>query len=61
MEEEIGGEEMMSIDRKVVKEVYGSLGEDVFDWVDFLIEVMIGYGMGYEEDERVRGIEEEIK
>ncbi|BDG78752.1 MULTISPECIES: phosphoserine phosphatase RsbU [Bacillus] len=61
IEHQIPPEEIISIHRKVLKELYPSLPEDVFHSLDFLIEVMIGYGMAYQEHQTLRGIQQEIK
>ncbi|BBP87309.1 hypothetical protein BsIDN1_09270 [Bacillus safensis] len=51
----------MSVHRKVIQELYPDLPEDVFHSLDFLIEVMIGYGLAYQEHLTLRGIQQEIK
>nr|2J70_A Chain A, PHOSPHOSERINE PHOSPHATASE RSBU [Bacillus subtilis] len=61
IEHQIPPEEIISIHRKVLKELYPSLPEDVFHSLDFLIEVMKGYGMAYQEHQTLRGIQQEIK
>lgn len=55
IEHQIPPEEIISIHRKVLKELYPSLPEDVFHSLDFLIEVMIGYGMAYQEHQTSGG------
>lgn len=61
IEHQVPPEEIISIHRKVVKELYPDLPEDVFHSLDFLIEVMIGYGMAYQEHQSLRDIQQEIR
>lgn len=49
IEHQIPPEEIVSVHRKVIQELYPDLPEDVFHSLDFLIEVMIGYGLAYQE------------
>ncbi len=61
IEHQVPPEEIISIHRKVVKELYPDLPEDVFHSLDFLIEVMIGYGMAYQEHQSLRDIQQELR
>ncbi|MCY8943268.1 PP2C family protein-serine/threonine phosphatase [Bacillus atrophaeus] len=61
IEHQVPPEEIISIHRKVLKELYPDLPGDVFHSLDFLIEVMIGYGLAYQEHQTLRGIQQEIK
>ncbi|MGG3574463.1 PP2C family protein-serine/threonine phosphatase [Bacillus gobiensis] len=61
LENQIPPEEIVSIHRKVIQELYPDLPKDVFHSLDFLIEVMIGYGMAYQEHQTLRGIQQELK
>ncbi|ASB90941.1 PP2C family protein-serine/threonine phosphatase [Bacillus sonorensis] len=61
IEHQVPPEEIISIHRKVLSELYPDLPEDVFHSLDFLIEVMIGYGLAYQEHQTLRGIQQEIK
>ncbi|SFY23705.1 Helix-turn-helix domain-containing protein, partial [Bacillus altitudinis] len=61
IEHQIPPEEIVSVHRKVIQELYPDLPEDVFHSLDFLIEVMIGYGLAYQEHLTLRGIQQEIK
>jgi sigma-B regulation protein RsbU (phosphoserine phosphatase) len=61
LENQVPPEEIVSIHRKVIQELYPDLPKDVFHSLDFLIEVMIGYGMAYQEHQTLRGIQQELK
>lgn len=61
LENQIPPEEIVSIHRKVIQELYPDLPKDIFHSLDFLIEVMIGYGMAYQEHQTLRGIQQELK
>ncbi|MED0773383.1 PP2C family protein-serine/threonine phosphatase [Bacillus siamensis] len=61
IEHQVPPEEIISIHRKVIKELYPDLPEDVFHSLDFLIEVMIGYGMAYQEHQSLRDIQQELR
>ncbi|WP_045508366.1 PP2C family protein-serine/threonine phosphatase [Bacillus amyloliquefaciens] len=61
IEHQVPPEEIISIHRKVIKELYPDLPEDVFHSLDFLIEVMIGYGMAYQEHQSLKDIQQELR
>ncbi|KAA6449643.1 PP2C family protein-serine/threonine phosphatase [Bacillus swezeyi] len=61
IEHQVPPEEIISIHRKVLSELYPDLPDHVFHSLDFLIEVMIGYGLAYQEHQTLRGIQQEIK
>ncbi|MDA7026558.1 PP2C family protein-serine/threonine phosphatase [Bacillus sp. CLL-7-23] len=61
IEQQVPPEEIISIHRKVLSELYPDLPIQVFHSLDFLIEVMVGYGLAYQEHQTLRGIQQEIK
>ncbi|MFC4322036.1 PP2C family protein-serine/threonine phosphatase [Litchfieldia salsa] len=54
-------EEMISLHRNTVKEIFPNLPKEVIDSFDFLIEVMIGYGLAYQEHQSLRFQQQELK
>ncbi|AZB41386.1 phosphoserine phosphatase [Bacillus sp. FJAT-42376] len=61
LQQQIPPEEIVSIHRKVLQELYPDLQDDVLNSLDFLLEVMMGYGLAYQEHQILRDKQLEIK
>ncbi|MRX72085.1 SpoIIE family protein phosphatase [Bacillus lacus] len=61
LEQQVPPEEIVSIHRKVLQELIPDVDENVLNSLDFLLEVMIGYGLAYQEHQTLRDIQFEIK
>ncbi|WP_175638012.1 PP2C family protein-serine/threonine phosphatase [Metabacillus schmidteae] len=61
IEHQIPPEEIISTHRKVLQELFPDIQKDVLSSLDFLLEVMIGYGLAYQEHQSLRDQQLEIR
>ncbi|MFY4776731.1 PP2C family protein-serine/threonine phosphatase [Metabacillus sp. RGM 3146] len=61
IEQQIPPEEIVSIHRKVLQDLFPDIKDDILHSLDFLLEVMIGYGLAYQEHQILRDKQREIK
>ncbi|MTH55164.1 SpoIIE family protein phosphatase [Bacillus mangrovi] len=61
LQQQIPPEEIVSIHRKVLQDLFPDTKEDVLSSLDFLLEVMVGYGLAYQEHQILRDKQLEIK
>ncbi|MCD7036714.1 PP2C family protein-serine/threonine phosphatase [Metabacillus sp. GX 13764] len=61
IEQQIPPEEIVSIHRKVLQDLFPDIQQDILHSLDFLLEVMIGYGLAYQEHQILRDKQQEIK
>ncbi|WP_299094594.1 PP2C family protein-serine/threonine phosphatase [uncultured Metabacillus sp.] len=61
IEHQIPPEEIISIHRKVLQELFPDIRNEILTSLDFLLEVMMGYGMAYQEHQSLRDQQMEIK
>ncbi|WP_017729379.1 PP2C family protein-serine/threonine phosphatase [Halalkalibacterium ligniniphilum] len=61
LEQQISPEELVSLHCAVIDELFPTLPEEVQDSFDFLLEVMIGYGLAYREHQSLRDRQRELE
>ncbi|MCM3598771.1 PP2C family protein-serine/threonine phosphatase [Metabacillus idriensis] len=61
IEEQVPPEEIISLHRKVLQDLFPDVDQDVLHSLDFLLEVMMGYGLAYQEHQSLRDKQQEIK
>ncbi|MBU7596030.1 PP2C family protein-serine/threonine phosphatase [Metabacillus halosaccharovorans] len=61
IEHQIPPEEIISTHRKVLQELFPGIQKDVLASLDFLLEVMMGYGLAYQEHQSLRDQQLEIR
>jgi sigma-B regulation protein RsbU (phosphoserine phosphatase) len=61
IEEQVPPEEIISLHRKVLQDLFPDVDQDVLHSLDFLLEVMMGYGLAYQEHQSLRDQQQEIK
>lgn len=61
IEEQVPPEEIISLHRKVLQGLFPDVDQDVLHSLDFLLEVMMGYGLAYQEHQSLRDKQQEIK
>lgn len=61
IEHQIPPEEIISAHRKVLQELFPDIQSEVLSSLDFLLEVMMGYGLAYQEHQSLRDQQLEIK
>ncbi|WP_226530326.1 PP2C family protein-serine/threonine phosphatase [Metabacillus niabensis] len=61
IEHQIPPEEIISTHRKVLQELFPNIQKDVLASLDFLLEVMMGYGLAYQEHQSLRDQQLEIR
>ncbi|GAK04405.1 LOW QUALITY PROTEIN: serine phosphatase RsbU, regulator of sigma subunit [Geomicrobium sp. JCM 19037] len=61
LEENVSPEEIVSIHLEVIQELYPDLPEETQESFQFLLEVMIGYGMAYREHQILRNKQRELE
>ncbi|MDQ0856609.1 PP2C family protein-serine/threonine phosphatase [Bacillus sp. V2I10] len=61
IEEQVPPEEIISLHRKVLQDLFPDVHQDVLHSLDFLLEVMMGYGLAYQEHQSLRDQQQEIK
>lgn len=61
IEHQIPPEEIISTHRKVLQELYPDVKNEVLASLDFLLEVMMGYGLAYQEHQSLRDQQLEIR
>ncbi|MFC0560489.1 PP2C family protein-serine/threonine phosphatase [Halalkalibacter alkalisediminis] len=54
LEHQISPEELVSVHRAVLEELFPAVPEEVIDSFDLLLEVMMGYGLAYREHQSLR-------
>lgn len=59
--EQIPPEEIISLHRKVLQDLFPDVDQEVLNSLDFLLEVMMGYGLAYQEHQSLRDKQQEIK
>ncbi|WP_226671386.1 PP2C family protein-serine/threonine phosphatase [Metabacillus litoralis] len=61
IEHQIPPEEIISAHRKVLQELFPDIQTEVLSSLDFLLEVMMGYGLAYQEHQSLRDQQLEIR
>jgi phosphoserine phosphatase RsbU/P len=61
MEYQISPEEIISLHKNAMIELYPDLPEHVLHSFDILLEVMLGYGLAYQEHQSLRNMQKELK
>ncbi|UHA60809.1 PP2C family protein-serine/threonine phosphatase [Metabacillus litoralis] len=61
IEHQIPPEEIISTHRKVLQELFPDIQQEVLSSLDFLLEVMMGYGLAYQEHQSLRDQQLEIR
>lgn len=61
LEHQVSPEELVSIHRVVLEELFPSVPEKVLDSFDLLLEVMMGYGLAYREHQSLRDRQKELE
>ncbi|MGN7942539.1 PP2C family protein-serine/threonine phosphatase [Metabacillus sp. 22489] len=61
IEHQVPPEEIISTHRKALQELYPQIQSEVLTSLDFLLEVMMGYGLAYQEHQSLRDQQLEIK
>lgn len=61
IEHKIAPEEIISLHKSLLLEMYPELPEDIMHSFDILLEVMIGYGIAYREHQSLRHQQEELR
>lgn len=61
IEYNIAPEEIINIHKNILMDVYPDTPDKVLDSLDFLLEVMMGYGFAYREHQSLRHIQQELK
>ncbi|APH06564.1 PP2C family protein-serine/threonine phosphatase [Bacillus weihaiensis] len=61
IEHQIPPEEIISTHRKVLQELFPDIQNEVLSSLDFLLEVMMGYGLAYQEHQSLRDQQLEIR
>lgn len=61
MEKDVSPEEIISLHKKSLEEILPELSEDVIHSLDFLLEVMMEYGVAFRELQSLRHMQRELK
>lgn len=61
LEHQTSPEELVSLHRSIIDQLYPELPEDIQASFDFLLEAMMGYGMAYREHQILRGRQQELE
>jgi phosphoserine phosphatase RsbU/P len=61
IEHQISPEEIINIHCKVMKDLFPEIPQEVLLSFDFLLEVMMGYGLAYHEHQSLRGKQSELR
>ncbi|TSB45852.1 PP2C family protein-serine/threonine phosphatase [Alkalicoccobacillus porphyridii] len=61
LEHQTSPEELVSLHRSIIDQLYPDLPEDIQASFDFLLEAMMGYGMAYREHQILRGRQQELE
>ncbi|MBM7634445.1 PP2C family protein-serine/threonine phosphatase [Geomicrobium sediminis] len=61
LEEKVSPEEIVSIHLEVIQELYPDIPPETQESFEFLLEVMIGYGMAYREHQILRNRQKELE
>ncbi|KHF39066.1 PP2C family protein-serine/threonine phosphatase [Halalkalibacter okhensis] len=61
LEHQVSPEELISVHREVLEELFPTLADEVVDSLDLLLEVMMGYGMAYREHQSLRDRQRELE
>lgn len=61
IEHQIPPEEIISMHKKVLQDLFSDLSPSILHSLDFLLEVMIGYGLAYQEHQFLRNKQQELK
>ncbi|MBM7705026.1 PP2C family protein-serine/threonine phosphatase [Metabacillus iocasae] len=61
LENEISPEDIVSIHKEVIEEIYPTIPEKVLHSMDFLLEVMISYGLAYREHQNLKNRQRQLK
>ncbi|WP_409291099.1 PP2C family protein-serine/threonine phosphatase [Peribacillus sp. SCS-37] len=61
IEHKISPEEIISFHKSTLMEAYEDLPEEVVHSLDFLLEVMMGYGIAYREHQNLKHLQQELK
>ncbi|WP_243292536.1 PP2C family protein-serine/threonine phosphatase [Bacillus sp. FJAT-47783] len=61
IEHQIPPDEIVSMHKKITEELFPNLPPSLFHSLDFLLEVMIGYGLAYQEHQSLRDQQQELK
>ncbi|MED3934475.1 PP2C family protein-serine/threonine phosphatase [Priestia megaterium] len=61
LENEISPEDIVSIHKEVIKEIYSDIPEKVLHSLDFLLEVMISYGLALREHQTLKNKQRELR
>jgi sigma-B regulation protein RsbU (phosphoserine phosphatase) len=61
LEQKVSPEELVSLHRTVLSDLFPSLSKDVQDSFEFLLEVMVGYGLAYREHQSLRDRQQELE
>ncbi|KRE04983.1 PP2C family protein-serine/threonine phosphatase [Priestia megaterium] len=61
LENEISPEDIVSIHKEVIEEIYSDIPEKVLHSLDFLLEVMISYGLALREHQTLKNKQRELR
>ncbi|HET7579379.1 MAG TPA: PP2C family protein-serine/threonine phosphatase [Bacillales bacterium] len=61
LEQQISPEEVLSIHVQAIQEIYRSLPEELIDSFDFLLELMVEYGLAYREHQSLRNRQQQLE
>ncbi|NEU31458.1 PP2C family protein-serine/threonine phosphatase [bacterium LRH843] len=61
LEHRLSPEELVSIHRRVLEKLFPSVTKEVLDSFDFLLEVMMGYGLAYREHQSLKDRQQELE
>lgn len=61
LEQQISPEEVVSLHLQAIREIFHTLPEDLNDTFDFLMEVMIAYGLAYREHQSLRNRQQQLE
>ncbi|MCA1032969.1 PP2C family protein-serine/threonine phosphatase [Bacillus timonensis] len=61
IEQTIPPEEIIGLHKKTIHEIYPDISEEVLNSFDILLEVMMGYGLAYQEHQSLRSQQQELK
>ncbi|MBQ4869717.1 PP2C family protein-serine/threonine phosphatase [Priestia megaterium] len=61
LENEISTEDIVSIHKEVIEEIYSDIPEKVLHSLDFLLEVMISYGLALREHQTLKNKQRELR
>lgn len=61
LEQQVSPEEVLSVHIQAIREIFHFLSDDLNDTFDFLMEVMVAYGLAYREHQSLRNRQQQLE